>query len=78
MKKIATLLCALAALSACSTKQNNAETEGSTKSLILYYSQTHATEQVAKAIQAETGADMEAIEAVKPYDGDFQQTIARC
>ena len=78
MKKLSVLLCALAALTACTTKQNDAETTASTKSLILYYSQTHATEQVAKAIQAETGADMEAIEAVQPYDGDFQQTIARC
>ena len=77
MKKTLTLLCALAALTACSTKQNNEET-ASTKSLILYYSQTHATEQVAKIMQAQTGADMEAISAVQPYDGDFQQTIARC
>ena len=78
MKKLATLFCALAALTACSTKQNDAENAAPTKSLIIYYSQTHATEQVAKAIQAETGADMEALTAVQPYDGDFQQTIARC
>lgn len=77
MKKTLTLLCTLAALTACSTKQNNEEAT-STKSLILYYSQTHATEQVAKIMQAQTGADMEAITAVQPYDGDFQQTIARC
>lgn len=77
MKKALTLFCALAALTACSTKQNNEE-PASTKSLILYYSQTHATEQVAKIMQAQTGADIEAISAVQPYDGDFQQTIARC
>ncbi len=77
MKKSFALLCALAALTACSTKENNAATT-STKSLVLYYSQTHATEQVAKTIQAQTGADIEAISAVQPYDGDFQQTIARC
>lgn len=35
MKKIATLLCAITALTACSTKQNNAETTASTKSLHL-------------------------------------------
>lgn len=77
MKKTLSLLCALAALTACSTKPNNEET-ASTKSLILYYSQTHATEQVAKMMQGHTGADIEAISAVQPYDGDFQQTIARC
>lgn len=71
------MLCALTALTSCSIKQNN--TDGAqTKSLILYYTQTHATEQVAQIIQAQTGADMEAIEAMVPYDGDFQQTIARC
>ncbi|MBQ0056754.1 MAG: hypothetical protein KBT20_03765 [Bacteroidales bacterium] len=77
MKKLSILLCALVAMTACSTKQNNADTT-STKSLIVYYSQTHATEQVAKTLQNMIGADIEAISAVMPYDGDFQQTIARC
>lgn len=77
MKKTLFLLGAIAALTACSTKENNTETT-STKSLVLYYSQTHATEQVAKIVQEQTGADIEAITAVQPYDGDFQQTIARC
>lgn len=77
MKKLSILLCAFVALTACSNKQNNAETSSS-KSLIVYYSQTHATEQVAKIMQNLTGADIESISAVMPYDGDFQQTIARC
>lgn len=77
MKKTLFLLGALAAMTACTPKQNNEETPA-TKSLVLYYSQTHATEQVANLIQQMTGADIEAITAVTPYDGDFQQTIARC
>ena len=48
------------------------------KVLVLYYSQTGNTEQVAKEIASRLGADMEAIIAVNPYDGDFQATIERC
>lgn len=47
------------------------------KTLVLYYSQSGATKTVATEIQSQLGADIAAIEAVKPYDGDFQQTIAR-
>ena len=48
------------------------------KVLVLYYSQTGNTEQVAKEIATRLDADMEAIVAVSPYDGDFQATIERC
>ena len=48
------------------------------KVLVLYYSQTGNTEQVAKEIASRLDADMEAIVAVNPYDGDFQATIERC
>lgn len=48
------------------------------KVLVLYYSQTDNTEQVAKEIASRLGADMEAIVAINPYDGDFQATIERC
>ena len=49
----------------------------SPKVLVLYYSQTGNTRQVAQEISTRLGADMEEIVAVNPYDGDFQQTIAR-
>lgn len=68
---------ALAALTACSGSKQTQE-EPSTRSLIVYYSQTGATEQVAKLLQSKTGADMTRIETVVPYDGDFAATIARC
>jgi len=42
------------------------------KSLVLYYSETGTTEAVALEIQKQTGADIEAVEAVVPY------TSARC
>lgn len=85
MKKILALLLAVVGLSACTSqqKQENAEAanEGENaqqKILVLYYSQTGATKTVAEEIASRLGADMEAIEATEPYDGDFSQTIARC
>ena len=48
------------------------------KVLVLYYSQTSNTEQVANEIASQLNADKEAIVAVNPYDGDFHATIERC
>lgn len=75
MKKTVLFLAAVAALVGC--KSNKGETP-STKSIIIYYSQTGATKTVAEELQKQTGADIELIEAVKPYDGDYDQTIKRC
>ena len=47
------------------------------KKLVLYYSETGTTKAVAEELQKQTGADIEAIEAVKPYSGNFQETIQR-
>lgn len=48
------------------------------KVLVLYYSQTSNTKTVAQEIATRLNADIEEIVPVKPYDGDFQATIARC
>ena len=48
------------------------------KTLVLYYSQLGNTKQVADEIANRLGADIEAIEAVDPYDPDFQACIQRC
>lgn len=76
MKKILMLMTAVAIFAGC--KNNKAEAPAASKSIIVYYSQTGATKTVAEALQKETGADIELIEAVKPYDGDFDATIKRC
>ena len=47
------------------------------KVLVLYYSQTTTTQKVAQEIGTRLGADIVAVEAVNPYDGNFQQTIDR-
>ena len=47
------------------------------KTLVLYYSETGTTQNVAQELQRQLNADIEAIEAVTPYTGNFQETIQR-
>ena len=47
------------------------------KNLVLYYSETGTTKTVAEEIQKQLGADIEVIEAVEPYTGNFQETMQR-
>ena len=47
------------------------------EALVLYYSQTGTTKTVAEQIAAQTGADIEAIDAVEPYSGTFAETVLR-
>lgn len=52
-------------------------TASAQKMLVLYFSETGSTKAVAQELQKQTGADIEAIEAVEPYSGDFQKTMQR-
>ena len=52
--------------------------ESQKRALVLYYSQTNNTKMVAEELAKRLDADIEEIVAVKPYDGDFMQTIERC
>ncbi len=47
------------------------------KALVLYYSENGTTKTVAEELQKQLGADIEAVEAVEPYTGDFGATIQR-
>ena len=47
------------------------------KKLVLYYSETGTTKTVAEELQKQLSADIESIEAVVPYPGNFQETIQR-
>lgn len=79
MKNFAIILYVLMTLTACTSKKQAENNEpAASKSLVLYYSQTNTTKQVAEAIQQLTGADIEAFDAATPYTGDFNATIARC
>jgi hypothetical protein len=56
MKKLLLSLAAMTVMTSASAQ----------KALVLYYSETGTTKTVAQEIQAQTGADIEAIEAVEP------------
>lgn len=77
MKKALLITVAAFAMTACTDKQAN-DNEGQTKSLVIYYSQTGATQKVANILAEQTGADIDSIVAVNPYNGTFEETIARC
>ena len=47
------------------------------KKLVLYYSETGTTKTVAEELQKQLGADIEVIECVKPYSGNFNETMQR-
>ena len=68
---LAMIVVAMTAASCCSNKEEQ-------KVLVLYYSLTNNTKAVADEIATKLGADIEAIEAVNPYDTNFQACIARC
>ena len=47
------------------------------KQLVLYYSETGSTKTVAEVLQKQLNADIESIEPVTPYSGNFQETMQR-
>ena len=47
------------------------------KKLVLFFSETGSTKAVAEELQKQLGSDIETIEAVKPYSGNFQETMQR-
>ncbi len=60
------------AVAGCSQNKENG------KSLVIYYSQTGATEQVALEIAGLLEADKLSIDVTRPYNGTYDETIARC
>ena len=62
MKKLLFTIAAMTAMTTVSAQ----------KLLVLYYSETGTTKAVAEELQKQTGADIESIEAVEPYSGNFQ------
>ena len=63
----------VAMTAACSGPKEEAQ-----KVLVVYYSQLGHTKAVAEEIAARTGADIEEIAMVNPYDTSFSATIERC
>lgn len=75
---LALTVVAMSTASCGSKKEAETAEQKTPKMLVVYYSQLGNTKAVAQEIATKVGADIEAIEAVKPYDGDFDATIARC
>lgn len=80
MKKGLTLFAALLTLMGCNSQKKSETTDGSQapKCLVMYYSQTGATRQVAQLFAQQLGADLVSLEVEQPYDGTYQETIERC
>lgn len=75
-KSLFTLVALAMTIVGCaSNKSTEPET---TKSLVLYYSQTGTTKAVAEELQKHLGADIESIEVENPYNGTYAETIGRC
>ncbi len=76
MKKILSMMAIVLAIVGC-TSQNKNE-EKMKKSLVIYYSQTGATQQVAQEFAQLLDADTLRIEVQQPYNGTYEETIDRC
>ncbi len=76
MKKLLSILAVVLAIVGC-TSQNKKE-EVMKKKLVIYYSQTGATKQVAQEFAKLLDADTLGIDVQQPYNGTFEETITRC
>ena len=72
MKKLLLSLAVVAGMTTACTQQK--AVEKTNRQLVLYYSENGTTKAVAEELQKQLGADIEAIEAVEPYSGNFQAT----
>ena len=75
------MFAALLALVGCNPQKKSEATNSGPKAqkhLVVYYSQTGATQQVAQLFARLLGADTLRIEAEQPYDGTYRETIERC
>ena len=72
MKKILFMIALALTMVSCSQNKEDS------KSLVIYYSQTGATKQVAHEIAQLLNADTLRIDVTQPYDGTYDETIARC
>lgn len=78
MKKQLALFTAILTLSGCGAQKERESDNLPTKSIVIYYSQTGATQKVAQEIANLVEADTFRIEITQPYDGTYQETIERC
>ncbi len=76
MKKLISILAVVLTIVGC-TSQNKKE-EVMKNTLVIYYSQTGATKQVAHEFAKLLDADTLCIDVQQPYNGTYEETIDRC
>ncbi len=76
MRTILSIIAVVLTIVGC-TSQNKSE-ESMKKSLVIYYSKTGTTKQVALELSKHLNADTLSIEVKQPYNGTYDETIARC
>ncbi len=72
MKKFLFMIMLAMTMAGCSQNREN------NRSLVIYYSQTGATRQVALEIARLLNADTLGFDVTQPYNGTYDETIARC
>ncbi len=80
MKKLLSMVAVGLALVGCgqAQKASTETTESEPKMLVLYYSQTGVTAQVAQEIAQDLGIEAVSFDVTPPYDGTYEETIERC
>ncbi len=63
-------------VAACNGQGNKQEGGQKMKTLVVYFSQSGNTEKIAKKVADVTGADIEMLETVSPYTGDYEKIVA--
>jgi len=77
MKNVFLLMLAGMLAISCTSKPKEQAEEPAKKVLVLYYSITNTTKQMAEYIQQKTGADIELLEPVDTYPTEYGEIIAR-
>ncbi len=77
MKKLFLLVVVVALFAACNSKKS-AEDAKEFNSIVIYYSQTGATRQLAEEFADLLGIEAVSIDVETPYDGSYDETIERC
>lgn len=73
-------MAALLTLVGCNSQKKSKidDEDKAPKCVVVYYSQTGATRQVAQLFAQQLNAEMVSLEVEEPYYGTYQETIERC
>ncbi len=78
MKKLLIITAIVALIVSCNTAKKDSADENEFKSVVLYYSQTGVTKQLAEEFADLLGIEAYSFDVENPYDGTYEETINRC